>query len=567
MEYLFEASWEVCNRVGGIYTVLSTHARQLEKRYGDGLCFVGPDLDAVYPSGTPNPLFSPEPTSLDAWKSKALSEGLAVRTGRWEIPGRPLAILVDFRSLYQRQNEIYADFWNWFHIDSLHGYGDYAEACMFAYACGQVVESRYRYLSQEAAWPANDQAGTDATPSVIAHFHEWTTGLGLLYCRHFVPRVATVFTTHATSIGRSICGNGKQLYAYMDGYDGDQMARELNMESKHSVEKTAAHQADCFTTVSPITARECTQLLGKTPDVITLNGFEDSFVLPAAKARALRREVRRQLLDVAQATLGYALPDDALLLSTGGRYEFRNKGLDTFIASLDCLRRRPDLERTVVAYILVPGDVSAPRQEVLQNLQRLKTDGTQALQPVYHPYNTHWMNHIEDDRILNALKARGLANAPEDKVKVIFVPCYLHGDDGIFARQYYDLLQGFDLTAFLSYYEPWGYTPLESVAFSIPTMTTTLSGFGAWYLENGHAPDDIAGGVCVLDRCDGNEAEVAHRAARQIASFAQMDQVQADQVRENARKVSRQALWTKFIKQYEKAYRLALKHATMRNRP
>ncbi len=549
--WLFESSWEVCNRVGGIYTVLSTHAKQLAASYGDRLCFIGPDIDALYPSETPNALFSEESTPLDAWAA-GFDSVLKVRTGRWNIPGRPVAVLVDFRELFSEKDNIYACLWDWFRVDSLHAYGDYDEACMFAWACGMLVESISRQMAAEER--------------VIAHFHEWTTGVGLLYCKRFLPAAATVFTTHATSIGRSICGNGKMLYAYMKGYQGDQMAAELNMQSKHSVEKTAAHEADCFTTVSRITARECEQLLDKAPDVVTPNGFEDDFVLPAAEAAKMRRRARARLLEVAEATLGYGLPADSLLLATAGRYEYRNKGLDIFLDMLNALSRDTRLQRTVVAYILVPGNVSAPRQEVLSNLESIRKDGPAACQPVWHPFNTHWMHQIESDSILNRLKQMCWTNRPEDRVKIVFVPCYLHGNDGIFQMNYYDLLQGFDLTAFLSYYEPWGYTPLESVAFSIPTLTTSLSGFGQWCLERPAQASGIGTGVAVIERNDGNCAEVVTEAADTVLAYSALDEEAVKGARKAARSISRDALWTRFVKYYHQAYKMALDRAAIRNK-
>lgn len=549
---LFEVSWEVCNPVGGIYTVLSTHARELWKIYGDSLCFIGPDIHAIYCPDKEEDLFTEEAGPLSDWCRQAREkEGLPVRLGRWAIPGRPQAVLVDFRPYYPEQNRIFSDFWQWFGVDSLHAYGDYAESCVFAYACGRVIESLWRFCTAR-----------EPQTQTIAHFHEWTTGMGLLYVKHFLPAVATVFTTHATSIGRSLCSNHKALYQYLDQYDGDIMAGELNMQSKHSLEKTAAWQADCFTTVSDITARECRALLGKAPDMVTPNGFEDRFVPARAAAGKIRTRARRKLLSVAEALFGYALPADTLLVATAGRYEFRNKGLDLFIESLHHLSRTAaEDDRPILAYILVPGNVSAPRREVTDRLAALEQGQTVSSLPgpIYHPYNTHWMYDIEQDQVLNAVKYWQLGNTESEKVKVVFVPCYLHGHDGIFDMTYYDLLQGFDLTTFLSYYEPWGYTPLESIAFSIPTMTTTLSGFGSWYLGLGHEPEDLSGGVAVIERSDGNEAHVVETAARLMRDCNRLAPAERQQVRLQARKVSRQALWPHFIKYYEKTYRMALK--------
>lgn len=577
--FLVEVAWEVCNPIGGIYTVLSTHAKQLGKQLGDRLCFVGPDIQRIYCPDKENSYFTEQPTSLDAWRER-LEQGGApalfkVRTGRWNVPGSPLAILVDFRDYYARQDSIFAQMWEDYRVDSLHGYGDYSEACMFAYACGEVIRSLAQFVGHGR---------------FTAHFHEWTCGMGLLYLKRRMPDIATVFTTHATSIGRSICGNGKPLYDWLSAYNGDQMARELNMEAKHSLEKTAARQADCFTTVSDITAAECAQLLEKQPDVVTPNGFEDDFVPPLYKADRARALARAKLLDVAEALFGYELPEDTLLLATSGRYEFRNKGLDVFIESLRRLQDKLQAEasnRPVLAYILVPGDVSAPRQEVLERLKELEEASqlrygkpvrpmssdmslrVDVREAIYHPYNTHWMNHIEQDRILNAIKAAGFGNTLAEKVKVVFVPCYLHGQDGIFNMDYYDLLQGFDLTAFLSYYEPWGYTPLESIAFSIPTITTSLSGFGSWAASL--CPDtadceNIDNGVAVIHRCDGNYFEVADKAAATYVRLWRKNFMETAQTRKKARSMSRKAQWSKFIKYYNEAYKLARRRCDERNK-
>ncbi|MBQ3731677.1 MAG: glycogen/starch synthase, partial [Muribaculaceae bacterium] len=239
LDLLFETSWEVCNKVGGIFAVLSTKAKTLQKRYKDNLIFIGPDL---WTPDTPSPSFIEARTPLDEWRSQAeLPSGMKVRVGRWDVPGKPLAVLVTYDALYPYKNALYAEMWKHYRVDSLHGYGDYDESCMFAYAAALVIESIVKWKN-------------DPGLRVVAHFDEWTTGMGLLYVKTHLPRVATVFTTHATSIGRSICGNGKPLYDFMPGYFGDQMAGELNMQSKHSLEKAAAHAADAFTTVSEVTA-------------------------------------------------------------------------------------------------------------------------------------------------------------------------------------------------------------------------------------------------------------------------------------------------------------------------
>ncbi|MDE6370537.1 MAG: glycogen/starch synthase, partial [Duncaniella sp.] len=349
---LFEVSWEVCNKIGGIYTVLSTKAKTLQKLNKDTTVFIGPD---VWTDENPSPWFKEcNVTGLSVWaRNAALPEGVSVRVGRWEIPGRPIAVLVRFDGMYAVKDEFYGEMWRRFGVDSLHAYGDYDEGCAFAHAAGIVIESIL--LSGYAQ-------KTPGTP-VVAHFDEWTTGMGLLYVKWKLPQVATVFTTHATSIGRSICGNNKPLYDYLQGYNGDQMARELNMEAKHSLEKAAAHQADVFTTVSDITARECEQLLERRPDVVTPNGFEKNFVPAASRFAAARAHARKALIGTASALTGLEFDDNAFVVITSGRCEYRNKGIDLFLDVAATLRAT-DTCRKVIAYVMVPAWPREPRADL-----------------------------------------------------------------------------------------------------------------------------------------------------------------------------------------------------------
>jgi len=521
--------------------VLSTQAKTLQENSKSELIYIGPDVMKDHD----NPLFEEDNALFDTWKTRfAETEGISVRTGRWNIPGKPLVFLVDFTPCYAKKNEIYAQAWELFHVDSLHAYGDYDEASMFSYAAAMTVKSFYEsYLSK------NDK--------VIYHAHEWMTGLGALFLKHEIPSISTVFTTHATSIGRSICGNNKALYAYFDGYDGDQMARELNMEAKHSVEKQTAHQVDCFTTVSDITARECTKLLDKTPHVVTVNGFEDGFIPSEKKFESSRKAARKSIITVANKLFGTSWGDETQIIATGGRYEFRNKGIDLFLESI---RRLRDNGATGDAHILflinVPAWVKEPRADLQA---RLKQRG-RSCTPLEYPMTTHWLNNMGDDRVLSMLASMGFRNAPEDNIKVLFVPCYLKGDDGIFNKSYYDLLIGQDLAVYPSYYEPWGYTPLESAAFSIPTITSDLAGFGLWAnTVYGHY-GELEDGVKVITRNDGNYHESADEISQTIEKWIAMDEKSRQKTRTKARKLAEKALWKHFIKYYIESYSVALRN-------
>lgn len=539
LDLLFETSWEVCNKVGGIYAVLSTKAKTLHKRYKDNLIFIGPDLWTV---DTPSPYFVEGKTPLAQWQENALlPEGMRVRVGRWNVPGRPIALLVSYNTLYPYKNALYGEMWSRYRVDSLHAYGDYDESCMFAYAAALVIESIVK-------WKSNPDL------RIIAHFDEWTTGMGLLYVKSHLPQVKTVFTTHATSIGRSICGNGKPLYDYMLGYNGDQMAGELNMQSKHSLEKAAAHAADAFTTVSNVTARECEQLLERHP-LVTPNAFEQNFVPKGAKFAQSRAVSRQRLLQVAGALTGENYPADTMLVATSGRLEMRNKGIDIYLDALSALRdslgHMANRRRRVVAFVLVPAWMKSARADVADALASGKPHRQ------FDPVITHNLHNPDSDPVYRRINDLGFHNEGLDMVTVIDVPSYLNGDDGIIDMSYYDLLPGLDAAVFPSYYEPWGYTPLESAAFGVPTITTDLAGFGQWVLDN-YGDNPAKCGVKVIHRTDGNYGETVHAVAASLVKLYEMKPKEAEQIGKVAHATSKVASWDNFIKYYDLAYAQAL---------
>lgn len=536
---LFETSWEVCNKIGGIYAVLSTKARALHEQFGDRLVFIGPD---VWSDASPSPYFIERKTLLKGAATRLeLPYGITIRVGRWKCPGSPLVLLVKFAGVESQLPQIYGEMWERYGVDSLHSYGDYSEGCSFAVAAAIVAQKLSEYMDVK---PGN----------VVAHFNEWTTGMGLLYMKAHMPEAATLFTTHATSIGRSICGNGKPLYDYFTGYNGDQMARELNMESKHSLEKAAAHQADCFTAVSEVTARECEQLLEKRPDVVTPNGFEPDFVPEGARYSRRINAGRERLLAIARKMTGHDYRPDTFLIATSGRNEYRNKGLDVFLDTMAAVADRlKEDDREVVGFVLVPAWVREPSAELLLDL---KSDGTIEVNP---SWLTHRLNNEDNDAVncrIASLEQQARLGGNR-KVKVIYVPVYLDGGDGIVDISYYDLLPALDLTIFPSYYEPWGYTPLESVAFSVPTVTTDKSGFGQWVLSS-MANSILESGVKVVERHDSGYDLTVTQIADAAVDYLRADATDIARGRMAAAATSEKADWKFFIRHYDEAFRVAL---------
>ncbi len=532
VDFIFETSWEVCNKVGGIHTVISTKALNIINEVGDNYILIGPD---VWREDITNPEFIHDQSLFVDWKIRAASEGLRVKTGRWNISGKPIVILIDFTPYFGQQNEIFADFWETYKLDSITGQWDYVEPALFGYAAGKTIESFSSFYHD----------GHNA----IAQFHEWMTGTGILYLKKYAPWIGTSFTTHATVLGRCIAGNNRPLYGKMKEYIPSQVAREFNILAKQSLERISAAEADVFTTVSEITSRECSHFLGKDVDIVTPNGFEDSFVPEKEIFEERRKIAREKLITVAEAVLGYSLTKDCVLIVNSGRYEFRNKGVDILIDSLGELHKDQNIKKECVAFFLIPAYHKGPRQDIIDiiNNNGQVNDGDK--------YLTHSLHYPSTDPVLQRIIENNLHNDQTSRVKVIFVPSYLNGNDGIFNIPYFDLLIGFDLSVFPSYYEPWGYTPLESLMFSIPTVTTSLSGFGLWvknYYEN------PGNGISVIERTDDNERKVVEEIKEFMSMFIGLGEKQVKEARAKAHAISRIALWDTLVKYYFTAYEKAL---------
>ena len=531
-DYLFEVSWEVCNKVGGIYTVIATKSLYLKSELKRHHILIGPD---VWMNVENNPDFIEDPLLYRMWRDQAAQEGLRIRVGKWNVPGKPTAILVDFKQYLTKKDEMLAEMWRDYGVDSITGNWDYVESALFGYTAGKVIESFYRF---------------NLTPSdkVVAQFHEWMTGAGLLYLKGTKLPIATVFTTHATVVGRCLAGNNLPLYDSMKLYDGDAKAREFNVMARHSLEKQSAIHSDIFTTVSGITAAECRQFLTRDVDVVTPNGFENSFT-PATDEEydTIRKAARSRFVEVATAMSGETVPDNAVFVGIGGRYEWKNKGIDVFIDALAKLNETGFEGKTVQAFILIPSGHKGADKELAAKLGGADTS--------YVTQVSHYLMDPEYDIITRRLREVALNNSVGDKVKVYFIPSYLNGDDGIFNMKYYDLLAGLDLTVFPSYYEPWGYTPLESLAFKVPTLTTTLAGFGVWVNE--HYKKEHPG-ISIIERNDSNYADVVDGVIARMKEIANLDKAGRQVYMSNAKEVSEIALWENNIVYYKQAYSEAL---------
>ncbi|MFR9627556.1 MAG: alpha-glucan family phosphorylase [Rikenellaceae bacterium] len=538
LNHLFEVSWEVCNKVGGIHTVVATKALTVTRKMGDNYIVVGPDLS--FDGG--NKEFEEDLVLLKGWRMALYSEGIRIRVGRWKIAGSPVVVLVDFTTFFVKKDEVLKYMWENYRVDSLSGGWDYVESILFGYAAGVVIGSYTKIFCKPV-------------DRVVAHFHEWMTASGGLYLHNYAPQVATVFTTHATVMGRCIAGNGLPLYNNMGNYNADELAHRFNVVAKHSIEKVSAYNYDAFLTVSDLTANECKLLLGREVDYVTPNGFEDDIVWKGEEFTKRREAARAKMIKVAETLFDKRYLKEPLIIGTSGRYEYKNKGIDLFLEALKSLAADPNLDREILVYLTVPAGDRGARKDLIAKMEgkNLPLDGS------INSHITHYINDPQWDPIMNSLAGSNL-ESPASKIKVVFVPAYLNASTGIFECEYYELLTGMDATVYASYYEPWGYTPLESAAFGIPTITTTLAGFGVWVNEK-----EEHSGVQVIDRDDYNDGDVINNIAEAILEFSKLNATQIDQRNSSASQIAATALWSNLFEQYEQAYSVAITNSILRN--
>ncbi|MCE2929446.1 MAG: alpha-glucan family phosphorylase [Candidatus Caenarcaniphilales bacterium] len=524
MKYIFEVSWEVCNKVGGIYTVVSTKAPEALKNYGDGYIALGPDIGQNFDFEETNESF------FDAIKAALNKANIPCRFGRWKIPGKPRAILVGgFKERFNIERLLFA-YWNEFGADSYEGGWDYVEPVLFSTTCGEVIEAICKTSLKE-----NDHA--------VAHFHEWMCGAGVLYLRKNMPKVGTVFTTHATMLGRSMAHHNPFYYHEIEmGSQVEDKAYRYGVKAKHSMECMTAKYSDCFTTVSEITARECYMILGRDPDLVVYNGMDvkEPFKFDAK----LKAEKRKYLLKICESFFEQKLPDNTQLWVSSGRYEFKNKGYDLTIDALSRMKAKlgNDCPPIVMMFLVAADNLR------VNNYQLPKSHDSElnevAISPVYNK---------EHDAIVNSCHHHGL-DRKDSAIKVMFSTLYLDGQDGIFNMRYEDILEACDLSLFPSFYEPWGYTPLESAVVGIPTITSDLSGFGYWTQINEETMDNL---IMVLPRRNKTFDEAAEKLAKLMYDFASKKQ-DMDILEKETNILRAQNDWSQIFPDYKNAYDIAL---------
>ncbi|RMD57809.1 hypothetical protein D6825_02830 [Candidatus Woesearchaeota archaeon] len=588
-DLLVEISWEVCNKVGGIYTVVKSKIGQMQLKYGEHYFLIGP----YFPKKA-HGIFE-ESICPEEYKNcfeKLKSEGIEIHWGRWITPGSPTTILIDFSKFTANTNDIKRKLWEWYGIDSLRTqWYDFDEPVVWAWAVGRLIE---------------EMKNTKPEKKIVAHFHEWLTSAGLLYLKRKNVPVSTVFTTHATTLGRALASMERDLYSELDTINPDEEAKKISpgIFAKHSIEKSTALNSDVFTTVSEITGIESEKFLSRKPDVLLFNGLDMS-KFPTFEQASVRHKLFKSRIK--QFLMYYFFPyytfdlNNTLIYFIAGRYEFHDKGVDIFIDALKELNQKLKEEKsnkTIVAFFWIPGNTKSIRTQLLEDKTYFK-DIADSLEDVHEemharilellvtgknisektlfpeslqfelkpklrrfkreglpPISTHELFDEEKDLIMNALKAAGLRNREEDRVKVVFYPIYLSGADGLLDTSYYESMQGSHLGVFPSFYEPWGYTPLEAAALGVSSITTDLAGFGRFICAE--CTQERYPGVFVLKRYKRPRDKVISDLTKMMKDFAYFTDKERTENKIAAQKVAHRAEWRTFIENYIKAHNIAI---------
>ena len=582
---VFEVSWEVCCQAGGIYTVLRSKAPATVRDWGDNYFAVGP-----YREDAARIEFEPQkPAGVVAdILGELRAGGLQTHFGRWLITGRPQVILIDLDSIANHINDMKYFVWKDLGIGMPFGEHEDNAITLFGYAVADLLQTVHRRLGN---FP------------MLAHFHEWQGALALPLLKLRGERFPTVFTTHATLVGRSLSAAHIDLYDHIREVDAPRVADEHGIRHRYEIERAATQHADVFTTVSEITAEEAECFLDREPDLLLPNGLNVERAAAPHEFQNLHQRCKERIHDFVR---GHFFPsytfdlDRTLYFFIAGRYEYRNKGIDIFIEALSELNRRLKARPegvTVVAFIIARAAYRGPNLETLNRQamfnelrntcediqeemgQTLFDCVSQGRLPdmdelldeyarvrlkrmlhawVQSPPPTIVTHDLEDDAgdpVLSHLRRRGLLNAPEDPVKVIFHPEFITSTSPILGLEYDEFVRGCNMGVFPSYYEPWGYTPLECIVRGVPAITSDLAGFGAYLME--HYPDHDANGMFVARRRHVSTETTIYQVAGWLHLLTRMALRDRIALRNRCERHADHFDWTHLNKHYRAAHLMA----------
>jgi glycogen synthase len=587
LPFLFEVSWEVCNQVGGIYTVIRTKAPSMLSRLGNNYILLGP-------YNPENAMIEFEETAPEEPLLSALSDlsqqGIKGHYGRWLIQGRPQVVLFDFRARFSALDSDKYFLWTDHGIPAPRDDFDVNNAVAFGCTVAEFFRLFVQYASKERP--------------IVAHFHEWLVGIAIPRMRLMKLPIATIFTTHATILGRYIASDNPRFYSDLQHINPHAAAKHYNIESRFLIKRTAAHAAHIFTTISDVTAQESEKLLGRKPSHILPNGLNIDRFMALHEFQNLHNTYKERINEF---VMGHFFPsytfdlERTLYFFTSGRYEYRNKGMDMYLEALFRLNQRlkeTENPPTIVAFIVTKAPIRSisigalQRHSMLEDLkticQELETSvsekillasacgrlpGYEELLP--HDFQvrlkraiharrnselpsivTHDLADSNTDPVIKHLRHRGLFNAPCDPVKVVFHPDFITANSPFFNLDYDHFVRGCHLGVFPSYYEPWGYTPLECLALGIPAITTDLTGFGNFSMHN--IPRLTEQGLHVLRRADKGPDDCIEELTTSMLNFTRLSRRERIELRNKAERLSDLFDWSKLSAYYHEAHKLAV---------
>ncbi|PHH64950.1 hypothetical protein CDD81_3587 [Ophiocordyceps australis] len=591
---LFEVATEVAHRVGGIYSVIKSKAPVTTAEYGDRYTLIGPlnHQSAAVEVEVMEPTVPAIAKTMQSMKDR----GINIVYGRWLIEGAPRVILIDTKTAYGFLDEWKTDLWNIASIPSPPSDDETNETIVFGYL---------------VAWFLGEFVSHETKKAVIAHFHEWLAGVALPLAKCRRIDVTTIFTTHATLLGRYLCAGSVDFYNNLQNFDVDAEAGKRGIYHRYCIERAAAHSCDVFTTVSHITAFEAEHLLKRKPDGVLPNGLNVTKFSAVHEFQNLHQQAKEKIHDFVRGHFygHYDFePENTLYVFTAGRYEFRNKGVDMFIESLARLNHRlksAGSKMTIVAFIIMPAQTTSLTVESLKGQAVIKSlrDTTHVIEQnigrrlferslKWHegepmpdekdlisaqdrvlmrrrlfamkrhglpPIVTHNMVNDHDDPILNQIRRVQLFNHPSDRVKVVFHPEFLNSANPVLPLDYDDFVRGCHLGVFASYYEPWGYTPAECTVMGVPSITTNLSGFGCYMEELIENSSDY--GIYIVDRRSKGVDDSVNQLTTFMFDFCGKSQRQRINQRNRTERLSDLLDWKRMGLEYVKARQLALRRA------
>ncbi len=588
-QFLFECAWEVCNQVGGIYTVIRSKVPSVINKWScENYCLLGPwfeeEATAVF-----DPITDESDPILEVVNIMR-ENGLDVHYGKWIISGRPRVVLFNPNSAMQRLADIKYKIWE-HHGISIPANDQLLDQVV---SFGFMVEEFFKIIAHRENFDHN----------IITHFHEWMAGVPIPELRRENLNIKIVFTTHATMLGRYLAMNDVEFYDHLPFYNWEAEASKFNILPLVQLERAAAHGSHIFTTVSEVTAVECEHLLGRKVDQLLPNGINIKRFEALHHVQTLHLDYKEQINEFVMGHFfqSYSFDlDNTIYMFTSGRYEYHNKGYDLTLEALAKLNwklKQANLDCTVVMFFVTRQPYYSFNPKVLESRAQMEeirnvckdiqeqvgkalySNITSNNNPYKFPdlnslaedYNllklrrfiqgwkssnlpsvvTHNLKDDAKDDILNFLRTSGLVNSKEDKVKIVYHPDFISAANPLFKMDYGQFVRGCHLGIFPSYYEPWGYTPLECLASGIPSVTSDLAGFGDYVMNN--IPNHEEQGMFIVKRKAKSFHDAAEDLANTLFEFTKLNRRERIALRYRSEEASQQFGWRHLRSYYDEAY-------------